>query len=48
MTTGPAAVQFGDRPLDLDGVMGIVRGDGTPVKAGNSMTLGSLNCWRKW
>ena len=27
------------------GVMGIVRGDGTSVKAGNSITLGSLN-WR--
>ena len=30
------------------GVMGVVSGDGTPVKAGNSITLGSLNCWPKW
>ena len=30
------------------GVICIVSGDGTPVKAGNSITLGSLNCWPKW
>ena len=48
MTTGSAAVQFGDRRWTSTGVMDIVRGDGTPVKAGNSITLGSLNCWPKW
>ena len=29
-------------------LMRIVSGDGTPVKAGSSITLGSLNCWPKW
>ena len=48
MTTGSALFSLEIARWTSTGVMGIVRGDGTPVRAGNFITLGSLNCWPKW